>query len=377
VNFVTIIRRNLRQRIARNVAMVFSMALVAGLITVFVAGRNFFRTADVLLDRPLIIVDPIYPYGSWLRDADTPKIRALPNVVDISRTQTYLAKNKDDSYSFAAFGADDTYFTVFNGDGIWFPTTPDMVDRWRKDRTAFIAGEQTAEKMGFQVGHQYELKTNAGPLTANCVGIARGGANKVNLVLHYEYVDEALGKRAGRITRWLVSVQNRDQVDSTINAINAVFQDTATPTASIPAGDHVRALSSKKRSIVNLLGVVCVLILFVTMFITLNTVLFLVRERRHVLASLRAIGFLSSHVFVLVMSEVMALCVLGGLLGVAAVLLIFHGGVPFGEGNLLVTIPPTAMGAGLAVTFVISLIAGVIPSWVASRIRIIDALRSS
>jgi putative ABC transport system permease protein len=376
VNYVTIVRRNLRHRIARNVALIFSVALVASLTTVFVAGRTFFRTGDVLLERPLIVVDPIYPYGAWLRDADSPKIKALPNVVSVSRAQTYEGRNSDSTFDYAAFGADDTYFTVFNADGLWFPTTPDMVDRWRKDRIAFIVGETTAQKLGFQVGHQYELLTGAGKLMGNCVGIARGGANKVNLVLHYEYVDEALGKHQGRITRWLVEVANRDQVNSTIDAINALFKDSATPTASIPAGDHVRALSSKKRSIVNLLGIVCVLILFVTMFITLNTVLFLVRERRQVLAELRAIGFLSRHVFWLVVAEVITLCMIGGVLGVGLVLLVFPGGIPFGEGSLLVSLNATSAGAGLGVAFLISIVASVIPSWMASRANLIEALRT-
>jgi putative ABC transport system permease protein len=377
MTIVTIIRRNLRQRIARNITLIFSVALVAALTTVFVAGRSFFRTADVLLDQPLIIVDPIYPYGTWLRDADTPKIRALPNFVALSRTQTYGAGNAEGSYGFAAFGADDTYFTVFNNDGIWFPTDAAMVDRWRKDRTAFIVGELTAEKMGFQVGKQYGLNTSAGPLTATCVGISRGGANKINLVLHYDYVDDVLGKREGRITRWLVAVSDRDYVDSTIDTINAMFKTSATPTASIPAGDHVRALSSKKRSIVSMLGLVCLLIFFVTLFITLNTVLFLVRERRQVLAAMRAIGFRSSQVFGLVIAEVMALCLIGGVLGVGLILLLFHGGIPFGSGNLLVTIHPAAVGAGLGVTVVISVVASVIPSWLASRVDILSALRST
>jgi putative ABC transport system permease protein len=377
MHFATIIRRNLRHRIARNVAMVFSVALVAALTTAFVAGLSFFRTADVLLDKPLIAVDPLYPYGAWLRDADSAKVRALPNVVAVARTQTYSAQNSDGSYGYAVFGTDETYFSVFNKDQIWFPTTPEMVDRWRKDRTAFIVGEVTAKALGFQEGHQYELATAAGPLTATCVGISRGGANKVNLVLHFEYVDEALGNHEGRLTRWLVAVTDRNQVDPTIDAINALFKDSTTPTAAIPAGDHVRALSSRKRSIVNLLGLVCGIIFFVTLFITLNTVLFLVRERRQVLASLRAIGFRSTHVFALVMAEVMALCLLGGAVGIGLILLIFRGGIPLGTGNLLVTVPITAIAAGLGVTLAISLIASVIPSWVASRVTIIEALRSS
>lgn len=377
VNLVTIIRRNLRQRIARNVAMVFSVALVAALTTVFVAGRSFFQTADRMLANPLIVVDAMYPYGMWLRDADTPKIRALPHIVDLARTQTYGGKSADGSFRFPAFGADETYFTVVNKEGVWFPTDAEMVDRWRKDRTAFIVAEQTAEKMGFQVGKQYVLATSGGPITVTCAGISRGGANRVNLVMHYEYVDSVLGNREGRITDWIVRVTDLAHVESTIEAIDAIFKDTPTKTASVPAGDHIATQTSKKRSIVSLLGLVSLLTLFVTLFITLNTVLFLVRERRHVLGALRAIGFPNTHVFVLIMAEVMALCLLGGIIGVGLMMLVFRGGIPFGEGNLQVTIPPAAIIAGLGVTVVISLVASVIPSLLALRVRIIDALRSA
>lgn len=373
----TIIRRNLRQRIARNVALLFSVALVAALTTVFAAGRSFFATGTAVMGQPLIVVEPLFSYGAWLRGADTAKLSALPHVTNVTRTQTYGMTNPEGNHWFPAFGADETYFTVMNKDNIWFPTTAEMVDRFRKDRTAFIVGELTAEKMGFQEGKQYVLETSAGEITVTCVGIARGGANKVNLVMHYEYVDDALGKREGRITDWLMAVSDHKYVGSTIDAIDALFENSEIPVLAGPASDHIASKSSKQHSIVNLLGLVCGLIFVVTMFITLNTVLFLVRERRQALAAMRAIGFRSGQVFRLVAAEVMVLCLLGGVLGVGLVMLLFRHGIPFGEGNLLVTIHPVAVAAGAAVTVVIGIVASVIPSWLASRVDILSALRST
>lgn len=377
MTIITLIRRNLRQRLARNLALIFSVALVAALTTVFAAGRSFFRTGDVLMDQPLIVVEPLYFYGAWLREADTAKFKELPHFKSLARTETYGGKNVEGNYSFPSFGADETYFTVFNKDGIWFPTTPDMVDRYRKDRTAFIVGELTAAKLGLQEGHQYTITTRSGPIIGNCVGIARGGANKVNMVWHYEYVDDVLGSHEGRITDWLIEVSDRQYVESTIDAIEEMFKTAAIPITAGPAGDHVASKSSQQHSIVNMLGIVCVLIFFVTMFITLNTVLFLVRERRQALAAMRAIGFRSGQVFRLVAAEVMALCLLGGLLGIGVVLLLFHKGIPFGSGNLLVTIHLSSLAAGAGVTVVIGIVASVIPSWIASRVDILGALRST
>lgn len=373
----TIIRRNLRQRLARNVALIFSVALVAALTTVFAAGRNFFATGNAMMAQPLIVVEPLYSYGAWLRGADTAKLSGLPHVTTVTRTQTYGVNNPEGNYWFPAFGADESYFTIINKDGIWFPTTAEMVERFRKDRTAFIVGEVTAEKMGFQEGKQYVLKTRGGDITVTCVGIARGGANKVNLVMHYEYVDDALGKREARITDWIIAVSDHQYVESTIEAIDALFENAVIPVLAGPASDHIASKSSKQQSIVNLLGLVCVLIFFVTMFITLNTVLFLVRERRQALAAMRAIGFRSGKVFRLVAAEVMVLCLLGGVLGVGVVMLLFRDGIPFGKGNMLVTLQPVALAAGAAVTVVIGIVASVIPSWLAARVDILNALRST
>ncbi|HEY4055509.1 MAG TPA: hypothetical protein VGM39_02835, partial [Kofleriaceae bacterium] len=211
----TIIRRNLRQRLARNLALIFSVALVAALTTVFAAGRSFFATGDVLMDQPLIVVEPLYFYGAWLKESDTAKFKELPHFKTVCRTQTYGGRNTEKNYGFPCFGADETYFTVFNKDGVWFPTTPDMVERYRADRTAFIAGELTAAKLGIKEGHQYTITTTGGPITGNCVGIARGGANKVNMVWHYEYVNDVLGNREGRITDWLIEVDDRTAVEPT------------------------------------------------------------------------------------------------------------------------------------------------------------------
>lgn len=377
MTILTLIRRNLRQRLARNVALIFSVALVAALTTVFAAGRSFFSTSKVMLARPMLIVQPLYSYGAWLRGADTAKIAAVPHVVSVTRNQTYSTTDAAQTYGFSAFGSDETYFTAVNKDGVWFPTTPDMVERWRGDRTAFIVGETTAAVMGYQEGRQYELLTVGGPLMANCVGISRGGANKVNLVLHYDYVDVALGNREGRITNWLVEVDDMKNMESAKAGIEAIFDNAVIPVHVGPAGDHVGSQASRHQSIVNMLGLVCVLVFVVTMFITLNTVLFLVRERRQSLAAMRAIGFRSGHVFRLVALEVIVLCLLGGLVGIGVVLLYFRSGIPFGDGNLLVTIHPMAAVAGAAVTAVIGVVASVIPSWLASRVDILAALRST
>jgi putative ABC transport system permease protein len=126
-----------------------------------------------------------------------------------------------------------------------------------------------------------------------------------------------------------------------------------------------------------MLGIVSGLIFFVTMFITLNTVLFLVRERRQALAAMRAIGFRSAQVFRLVAIEVIVLCLIGGALGMGLVLLLFHKGIPFGQGNLLVTVHLSALVAGTVVTLIIGIVASVIPSWIASRVDILGALRST
>jgi putative ABC transport system permease protein len=99
-----------------------------------------------------------------------------------------------------------------------------------------------------------------------------------------------------------------------------------------------------------------------------------VRERIPALAILKTLGFGDGAVLGLVLAEATALCVLGGLLGLAiatplGILITEKSG-----GNLPIAVDHRVWLAGLAAIVMLSLAVGLLPALRAARLTIVDAL---
>src|SRR5262249_61272592 len=106
-----------------------------------------------------------------------------------------------------------------------------------------------------------------------------------------------------------------------------------------------------------------------------NTMAQAVRERTEELGVLKALGFTSARVLLLVLLESCLLAILGGGLGLGLAAALISRGDP--TGNLLpgFRLPHAALAAGAGYALILGLLAGVLPAWQAMRLRIADALR--
>jgi len=108
-----------------------------------------------------------------------------------------------------------------------------------------------------------------------------------------------------------------------------------------------------------------------------NTLFMSVFERTREIGLLRALGWRRGRVLRLILSESLALSLLGGLvgigMGVAAVLLL-RGSIPY-MGTLGVQFSPELFARALVTVAVLGLVGGAYPAWWASRLLPLEALR--
>jgi len=100
------------------------------------------------------------------------------------------------------------------------------------------------------------------------------------------------------------------------------------------------------------------------------------RVRQH--AVLETIGLRPRQMFLLIVAESLLLCGAGGLVGAAAALAALSwGGLAVGVEGLTIAFRPSwPLGMlALAISLVVGAVAGAIPAWRASRMKIVDALR--
>jgi putative ABC transport system permease protein len=159
-------------------------------------------------------------------------------------------------------------------------------------------------------------------------------------------------------------------------AIDDMFHGTPVPTKSESEQafklDFVARLGNVKAFILSICGAV----VFTTLLVCANTMAMSIRERTREVAVLRTLGFTRENILKLLLSESIAISLMGGVVGIALGTLVIKAMSRPGIG-LPVSMHMTAATAlvVMLVAAVVGLVSGVIPSYRASNLGIVDALR--
>ncbi len=159
-------------------------------------------------------------------------------------------------------------------------------------------------------------------------------------------------------------------------AIDDMFHGSPVPTKSESEqafkADFISMLGSVKAFILSICGAV----VFTTLLVCANTMAMSIRERTREVAVLRTLGFTRESILKLLLSESIAISLIGGLVGITfatgAILFMARPGI-----GLPVSLHMTVATAlvVMAVAFLVGIVSGLIPSYRASNLGIVDALR--
>jgi putative ABC transport system permease protein len=181
----------------------------------------------------------------------------------------------------------------------------------------------------------------------------------------------------GQVGWYVAEIANPDQAAQVALEIDQKFTNSPYETKT----DTEKAFSASFGKMLGnlnlLLGSVALAVVITTLFVAANTMAMSVRERTTEIAVMRTLGFPAATIFVLVVGEGLVVSILGGAIGAAAARLTINGEflsmtggfIPaFGVSNWNVVV-------GLGLSALIGVLAAVIPAGMASRLKIVDALR--
>jgi putative ABC transport system permease protein len=308
-------------------------------------------------------------------------IRATPGVRDVTYANWFGGIYKDPKNFFGQFAVEpESYLRMYPE----VLLTPEEKQAFIEDRTGCIVGDGLAKKFGWKVGDQIVLQpgipvygTQDFPFTIR--GIYRPGSSNIDhqsMMFQWKYADErSLVK--GQVGWYVAQVADPDRAVQVAHAIDQQFANSPNETKT----DTEQAFSAQFASMLGnlnvLLGSVALAVVITTLFVAGNTMAMSVRERTTEIAVMRTLGFPALTIFLLVVGEGLMVAGVGGLLGAALARVIVNGEalgisggfIPsFGVNNL-----NFAVGVGLSL--VIGVLAAVIPASMASRLKIVDALR--
>jgi len=194
-------------------------------------------------------------------------------------------------------------------------------------------------------------------------------------ISNYKYLDEARVTDKSTADRFLIRISDPHRATQIGRAIDQLFDNSPAPTRT---GSEKAQAQSGLQSLgdVNFLThAVITAVIFMLLFLTGNTMMQSVRERRSEFAVLKTLGFSDMGMLALVFAESLLLCLLAGITGLALseiVVPLIHKSLP--EVADLLRMSWRALVPGLAFALLVAFLSALIPALRAKRLKIVDAL---
>jgi len=366
--------RNKRRSLLTVASIAFSLLLLSIMLSVW---RSFYidkgapDSALRIMTRHKVSLANFLPI--YYRD----KIRTVPGVVHVVPMTWFGGKYKDDKPEnyFAEFATDpDEYFDVA-ADKIM---PADQLAAWKRDRAGCVADVELAKKHHWKIGDHIILQGSIFPATLDLTlrGIYAIDPPNSALYFHAKYLEESVDWFKDSAGFYFTRVDTAENMPRAAHAIDEMFHGTPVPTKSESEQafklDFINTLGSVKAFILGICGAV----VFTTLLVCANTMAMSIRERTREVAVLRTLGFTRGSILKLLLGESIAISLIGGLVGVTfatgAVFFLARPGI-----GLPVSLHMTAATAVVVmlVAFLVGLVSGLIPSYRASNLGIVDALR--
>jgi putative ABC transport system permease protein len=252
-----------------------------------------------------------------------------------------------------------------------------------EDRTACIVGDGLAKRFGFKVGDRITLQvgipvygTRDFDFTVRGVYKSGGGAvDNQSMMFHWKYADErSLVK--GQVGWYISQISSPDLAGQVAGAIDRKFANSPYETKTDTEKAFQSSFVSMFGNLNLLLGSIAVAVVITTLFVTGKTMAMSVRERTTEISVMRTLGFPSMTIFGLIAGEGLLMSAVGGVIGLLAARLVVNPTF-LQAGGLIpeLSVSNANVAAGLVLSMLIGLLAGAIPATLASRLKIIEALR--
>ena len=366
--------RNKRRSLLTVASIAFSLLLLCIMLSIW---RGFYIDKGAPDSALRIMTRHKVSLANFLPIYYREKIRSVPGVVHVTPMTWFGGKYKDDKPEnyFPQFATDpDEYFEVA-ADKIM---PPDQLTAWKKDRAGCVVDIDLARKHHWKIGDHVYLQGTIFPTNLDLTirGIYTIDPPNSALYFHAKYLEESVDWFKDSAGFYFTRVDTAEHMPVAARAIDDKFHGSPVPTKSESEqafkADFIATLGNVKAFILSICGAV----VFTTLLVCANTMAMSIRERTREVAVLRTLGFTRGRILRLLLTESIAVAVIGGIAGIALATLIIRALSRPGIG-LPVALHMTAATAAVVmlVAAFVGLVSAVIPSYRASHLGIVDALR--
>ena len=304
----------------------------------------------------------------FLPEDRLPAIRAVPGVRAVTGMLIFSVPgegNRTDLF----YGVDDAFYKL--------RTNWKLKGGWFTDAHSIILGSEAARVEKRDVGDKVyfpEIDTEF-----KVTGIVeRTGSEDDGFFFIPLKTAQRVFKKEGKLTGAGVNLADVMQMDRVKDGIEQI-PDVYVVTAQQMIQQILKLVGSSK----TLMFAVLSIALIIAVLGVLNTVLMSVMEKLREFGYMRCIGASPGSVFQIVLTQTVTVCLAGGLLGVAVGALgssladtLIRGVLPYAPGGKMVVFDPRVFALTLGVAVGIGAFAGLYPSWRASHVPPMEAVRN-
>jgi len=328
----------------------------------------------------------------WIPMAYRQRIEAVPGVKRVGVQNWFGGQDPNDTHGFfAQFAVDPVWFAVYNDEFAITQASPAQADvaipqgansklaAYFAERNACVVGAKLLATKHWHVGQTINLAgtifPGSWPFTIRAVYHAkRKSFGDETMFFHYDYLSEKGMGGQQPVGTFVLQLADPAQAGAIAHAIDAQFENSAPATLTETEQAFQAGFVSMYGNVPFVLRVVGLAIVFSILLIAANTMMTSVRERTTEVGVLKTLGFTDGSVFTMVVLEAAFITLGGGLLGALGAKLLVEG-ASLGAFFPNMSVYWGTVGTGVAIAFVIGAVSGLTPAVLASRLRIVDALR--
>jgi putative ABC transport system permease protein len=316
------------------------------------------------------VVDPL-PLGLLEQIKSIPGVK----VVDPVELTVGIYQKPEQRVGIVALRPDKDWLSAFT-----FQVAPQYDEAFRKNRTGALVRVELAKKYGWKVGDHIPFmsttaqKSGSTDWAFDVVGTFTDsdfGAGTDNILINYDYFDEARALEKGTVKHFNVAVADPKLAVTVADAIDRRFANSANETRT----DSLRELAQAQLQSIGdlnfLIRAIVSAVFVALLFATATMMMQSIRERTPELAVLKTLGFTNRAVFLLILAEAMAVFVVAAACGLALATVVFPFAAKFVRG---LSVPVAVIELGLACAVLAAVASASLPAVRAARLSVVSAL---
>jgi putative ABC transport system permease protein len=380
MNYLSLVLRNLTRNKRRTILTTLSITVSVFIFASLISLPGLLN--QVLRDRAnsrRLITHSKASLFYMLPESYRRRIETVPHVEAVAAYSVFLATYRDPTEQLGVLAVDDDHIREIFPD---WDIGAEAEHEFESMRTAALVATNLMKVYGWHVGQTFMLHGTMYPvdLQLTIVGVLNEEAAGPRIIFRRDYMEELLG-RPGNANLFWVQVDSSKSAPEVIAAIDEMFANSANETATETEVALIKSQEGGNLALMlNGAKFLAAIVMFTIALVAANTAAMAVRERRHEIAVMRAIGFTRNSIVARILVEGLIVGVIGGALGCVLAYLGFellpHVAGALGPLAMAMTLQPRIVAYSFLIAALIGAASGFIPATLATRGDIATELRA-